>query len=105
MCIRDREKERLQLAFEKADSASKAKTEFVNRMSHDIRTPINGIMGMLDIIRKNKENPAKLEECLGKIQLSAGHLMALADDVLDMKMCIRDSTYTGQNDHNLKNVR
>lgn len=78
------EKERLQLAFEKADSASKAKTEFVNRMSHDIRTPINGIMGMLDIIRKNKENPAKLEECLGKIQLSAGHLMALADDVLDM---------------------
>lgn len=53
-------------------------------MSHDIRTPINGIMGMLDIIRKNKENPAKLEECLGKIQLSAGHLMALADDVLDM---------------------
>ena len=41
-------------------------------------------MGMLDIIRKNKENPAKLEECLGKIQLSAGHLMALADDVLDM---------------------
>ena len=78
------EKERLQLAFEKADSASRAKTEFVNRMSHDIRTPINGIMGMLDIIRKNKENPAKLEECLGKIQLSAGHLMALADDVLDM---------------------
>lgn len=49
------EKERLQLAFEKADSASKAKTEFVNRMSHDIRTPINGIMGMLDIIRKIKK--------------------------------------------------
>lgn len=80
----EQEKERLQLAFEKADSASRAKTEFVNRMSHDIRTPINGIMGMLDIIRKNKDNPEKLEECLGKIQLSAGHLMALADDVLDM---------------------
>lgn len=78
------EKERLQLAFEKADSASRAKTEFVNRMSHDIRTPINGIMGMLDIIRKNEDNPVKLEECLRKIQLSAGHLMALADDVLDM---------------------
>lgn len=50
------EKERLQLAFEKADSASRAKTEFVNRMSHDIRTPINGIIGMLEIIRKNKDN-------------------------------------------------
>lgn len=78
------EKERLQLAFEKADSASRAKTEFVNRMSHDIRTPINGIMGMLDMIRKHKENPEKIEDCLKKIQLSASHLMALADDVLDM---------------------
>lgn len=78
------EKERLQLAFEKADSASRAKTEFVNRMSHDIRTPINGIIGMLDIIRKNKDNEKKVEECLDKIQLSAGHLMSLADDVLDM---------------------
>ena len=78
------EKERLQLAFEKADSASRAKTEFVNRMSHDIRTPINGIIGMIDIIRKNKENEKKVEECLDKIRLSAGHLMALADDVLDM---------------------
>ena len=53
------EKERLQLAFEKADSASRAKTEFVNRMSHDIRTPINGIIGMLEIIRKNKDNEKK----------------------------------------------
>ena len=78
------EKERLQLAFEKADSASRAKTEFVNRMSHDIRTPINGIMGMLDMIRKYKDDPEKTEDCLNKIQLSAGHLMALADDVLDM---------------------
>lgn len=78
------EKERLQLAFEKADSASRAKTEFVNRMSHDIRTPINGIIGMLEIIRKNKDNEKKVEECLDKIQLSAGHLMSLADDVLDM---------------------
>lgn len=50
------ENERLQEAFEKADSASKAKTEFMNRMSHDIRTPINGIMGMLNIIRKNRDH-------------------------------------------------
>ena len=53
-------------------------------MSHDIRTPINGIIGMLEIIRKNKDNEKKVEECLDKIQLSAGHLMSLADDVLDM---------------------
>ena len=43
------EKERLQIAFEEADAENKAKTEFMNRMSHDIRTPINGIMGMVDI--------------------------------------------------------
>ena len=55
------ERERLQVAFEEADSASKAKTEFLNRMSHDIRTPINGIMGMLEIIRKNREDHARVE--------------------------------------------
>ena len=47
------EKARLQMAYEEADSENRAKTEFMNRMSHDIRTPINGIMGMVDIIRKN----------------------------------------------------
>ena len=49
------EKARLQMAYEEADSENRAKTEFMNRMSHDIRTPINGIMGMVDIIRKNRD--------------------------------------------------
>ena len=48
----DREKKQLQLAYQKADLESKAKTDFMNRMSHDIRTPINGILGMMQIIRK-----------------------------------------------------
>ena len=78
------EKERLQTAFEEADSASKAKTEFLNRMSHDVRTPINGIMGMLDIIRKNRNDTARVDDCLNKIGLSAGYLLALVSDVLDM---------------------
>lgn len=78
------EKERLQVAFEEADSANKAKTEFMNRMSHDIRTPINGIMGMLEIIRKNRSDEAKVDDCLTKIQLSSSHLLALINDVLDM---------------------
>lgn len=80
----EEEKERLQSAFEAADSESKAKTEFMNRMSHDIRTPINGIMGMLHIIRKSEKEPEKVEECLGKIELSTSHLLALVNDVLDM---------------------
>lgn len=78
------ENERLQEAFEKADSASKAKTEFMNRMSHDIRTPINGIMGMLNIIRKNRDDAEKMDESLQKLELSASHLLALVNDVLDM---------------------
>ena len=78
------ERERLQVAFEEADSASKAKTEFLNRMSHDIRTPINGIMGMLEIIRKNRENHARVDDSLEKIYVSSSHLLALVNDVLDM---------------------
>ena len=78
------ENERLQEAFEEADSANKAKTEFMNRMSHDIRTPINGIMGMLEIIRKNRQDAGKVDDCLDKIHLSTDHLMALVEDVLNM---------------------
>ena len=80
----EREKIQLQDAFRAADSASRAKTEFMNRMSHDVRTPINGIMGMLDIIRKNRQDEAKVDDCLDKINLSASHLLALVNDVLDM---------------------
>lgn len=78
------EHERLQAAFQEADSESRAKTDFMNRMSHDIRTPINGIMGMLDIIQKNRQDPARVDDCLRKIRLSSSHLLALINDVLDM---------------------
>ena len=78
------ENERLLEAFEEASSASRAKTEFLNRMSHDIRTPINGIMGMLEIIRTHRQDMQKVDDCLDKIQLSADHLMALVEDVLSM---------------------
>ena len=78
------ENERLQEAFQEADSASRAKTEFLNRMSHDIRTPINGILGMLEIIRKYRANEEKVDDCLDKIQLSTNHLLALVEDVLNM---------------------
>ena len=72
----------------KAEAANRAKTEFLQRMSHDIRTPINGIMGMLEILRKNAHNPEKMEECMDKIQVSADHLLALVNDVLDMNLSL-----------------
>ncbi len=75
---------RLEAAYQEADFESKSKTEFLNRMSHDVRTPINGIMGMLDIIRSHRDDEARVDDCLQKIQLSASHLQALVNDVLDM---------------------
>lgn len=80
----DRERERLQVAYEKADLESRAKTEFMNRMSHDIRTPINGILGMIQMIRKNYKDQEKIEECVDKMDLSVQHLSELVNDVLDM---------------------
>ena len=78
------ERRRLEKALKRIDMESKAKTDFMNRMSHDFRTPINGIMGMLDIIEMSGEEPVKTHECLGKIRLSADHLLDLVNDVLDM---------------------
>ena len=79
-----KEKEQLQIAYEKADMESKTKTEFMNRMSHDLRTPINGILGMIHVIRKSWNNQEKLEDSVDKIEISTRHLMDLAHDVLDM---------------------
>ena len=82
---REREfREQLMESAEKAEQANRAKTEFLQRMSHDIRTPINGIMGMLDIIHKNRQDETKVDDSLDKIQLSTRHLLELVNDVLDM---------------------
>lgn len=69
--------------MEQAEQANIAKTDFLRRMSHDIRTPINGIRGMVDICRYYIGNPKKQEECLDKILLSSTFLMELVNDVLD----------------------
>lgn len=68
----------------KAEEASRSKSEFLSRMSHEIRTPMNGIIGMGMIAMKNIHNPAKVEDCLRKQSMSAQHLLALINDVLDM---------------------
>ncbi|MCM1058220.1 MAG: ATP-binding protein [Firmicutes bacterium] len=68
----------------RAEEAGRVKNQFLSRMSHDLRTPINGIVGMLEIAKKNKADPEKIEECLKKISLSCDNLMSLVQDVLDM---------------------
>ena len=76
--------EKMKESNEATIRANMAKREFLSHMSHDIRTPINGIMGMVEIIRKNKEKPEKTEECLKKIDQASSHLLSLINDVLDM---------------------
>ena len=67
-----------------AASANKAKSNFLSYMSHDIRTPINGIMGMTDIALNNIGNDEKTRDCLNKINSSSHHLLSLLNDILDL---------------------
>lgn len=80
----EKKNEELQRAIEEVEHANKAKTEFLSHMSHDIRTPINGIMGMLNIAEKNPEDADRQEDCRKKIKTSAEHLLSLINDVLDI---------------------
>lgn len=69
---------------EEANAASRAKTSFLSEMSHDIRTPMNAIIGMTDIAISEKEIPERVRYCLEKIQTTSGHLMSLLNEVLDI---------------------
>lgn len=74
----------LKKTAEEAKRASVAKTDFLRRMSHDIRTPINGIRGMVDISRHYQGNEQKQEECREKITVASSFLLNLVSDVLNM---------------------
>lgn len=71
-------------SLKRAEEANHAKTSFLFNMSHDIRTPMNAILGFTEIARHNQDNPDKLTDCLEKIQVSGKHLLQLINDVLDM---------------------
>ena len=74
----------LQKKTQDAEAAVRAKSEFLSHMSHDIRTPINGMMGMLDIAQAHLNNPGKMDLCLSKMCGAADQLLSLINDVLDM---------------------
>ncbi len=74
----------MQEAYNCAEAANAAKTEFLSRMSHDIRTPMNAIIGMTAIARTQIGNPERVQECLGKITAASKHLLSLINEVLDM---------------------
>lgn len=71
-------------ALELAQSASEAKSQFLSNMSHDIRTPMNAIVGLTTIAGSHVEDPVRMRECLNRISTSSKHLLCLINDVLDM---------------------
>ncbi len=75
---------RLQITARKAEAANKAKTDFLSMMSHDIRTPMNAIIGLTTIAEKNTADEASTKESLRKISLASNHLLTLINDILDI---------------------
>ena len=73
--------------------ANDAKSEFLSRMSHDIRTPMNGIVGMLDIADKNADDPETVRRCHRKILDASDYLLALINDVLDMSKAFQSKMF------------
>lgn len=80
----EQKRQALQSALEGARAASMAKSRFLSNMSHDIRTPMNAIMGMAAIASTRLDDRVRVAECLKKISLSSQHLLSLINDILDM---------------------
>ena len=77
-------REKLSAAVAAAEQANAAKSQFLSNMSHDIRTPMNAIVGMTKLAKIHMEDKSKVNNCLHKIELSSQHLLNLINDVLDM---------------------
>lgn len=94
--IQEESNKALKKAADEANYANKAKSDFLAHMSHDIRTPINGIVGMTNIAKQNLDDKEKVKKCLDKIIISSNHLVSLINDVLDMS-CIETGKYKIKN--------
>ena len=82
--VLEQQKAELERAYTEARLANAAKSDFLARMSHDIRTPINGILGLAEISERYADDPEKLRELRAKSRTVARHLLSLVNDVLDM---------------------
>ena len=91
-------------AAKRAEAANIAKTEFLQRMSHDIRTPINGICGMLDVADHYANNIEKQAECRAKIKEASNLLLELVNEVLDMSKLESDEVVLEKIPFNLRSI-
>ena len=84
MVTRKKQEQSIMELLERVRQANSAKSEFLSHMSHDLRTPINGILGMLAILEKSQDDPERQRDCRRKIRVSAEHLLSLVNDVLQV---------------------
>lgn len=84
MVTRKKQEQSIMELLERVRQANSAKSEFLSHMSHDLRTPINGILGMLAIMEKSQGDPERQEACRKKIRVSTEHLLSLVNDVLQV---------------------
>lgn len=91
---------KLRKAILEGEKANMAKTQFLSSMSHDIRTPMNAVIGMTEIAKNHLDDPSFVAECLDKVALSGNHLLTLVNDILDIskvesgKMTLSPSTFS-----------
>ena len=97
-------KAELLIAAKKAEAANQAKTEFLQRMSHDIRTPLNGICGMLDVADHYADDMEKQTECREKVKEASNLLLELVNDVLDMSKLETDEIVLEEVPFNLSKI-
>ena len=97
-------KAELLIAAKKAEAANQAKTEFLQRMSHDIRTPINGICGMVDVADRYADDMEKQTECRAKVKDASNLLLELVNDVLDMSKLETDEIVLEEVPFNLSKI-
>ncbi len=84
MVTRKRQEQSILELLERVRRANLVKSEFLSHMSHDLRTPINGILGMLSILEKSQDDPERQRDCHKKIRVSTEHLLSLVNDVLQV---------------------
>ena len=96
-----RSKETAEQAFQIAEEANRAKSAFLSNMSHDIRTPMNAIVGFAALLARDAENPEKVREYTRKITASSQHLLGLINDVLDISKIEAGKTVLNLSDENM----
>ncbi|MGN1119422.1 MAG: hybrid sensor histidine kinase/response regulator, partial [Oscillospiraceae bacterium] len=89
-------------AFNEAKHANSAKTMFMSQMSHDIRTPLNSILGMTAIAEEHIDDPARLQDCLEKIEFAGHHLLEIINNVLDLSAIESGKTVLAQDEFDIE---